>query len=669
MKSKSDLRNEIVRLQETLSQHEATVAALKADIDGIYHSASWRLTKPYRCIGRLAKPVLRKVLPGRMLSALRILRREGRTGIKRGLQRRKQIRVRRKAWGRRRGFTLYPQAFGCPQDVFRRQQAADFSKKVKFSILVPLYNTPKDFLQEMIASVLIQSYGNWELCLADGSDAQHGYVERLCRKIAEKDSRIRYQKLGRNGGISENTNVCLGMATGDYISLLDHDDLLHPSALYETAKAVCEKEAEFIYTDELWFESPDLHHVLGTNFKPDFAPDYFHGNNYICHFTSFKKSLLEKAGRFEGAYDGAQDYDLFLRLTEITDNIVHIPKCLYYWRACPTSVASGADKKTYTTDAGKRALEAHFKRLGIQASVNTGNVPNIYRVAYPIKENPLVSIIIPNNDHRDLLQKCLESIRSLSTYGNYEVIIVENNSTDRELFSYYDDLKSSGNIKVVTYEGTFNYPAINNYGAGYARGEYLLLLNNDVEVISPGWMEEMLMFAQRPDVGAVGAKLYYPSDLVQHAGVVLGINGVAGHSHKGYPRDSYGYVSRLAIVQDYTAVTGACMMMRRSLYMQLGGLDESYAVAFNDVDLCMRIRDAGYLVVWTPFAELYHYESASRGYEDNPEKWLRFDREVAAFKARWRKELEAGDPYYNPNLTLAREDFSPEGDVFNMQCL
>lgn len=374
--------------------------------------------------------------------------------------------------------------------------------------------------------------------------------------------------------------------------------------------------------------------------------------------VSFDKKLLEITGGFRSEFDGSQDYDMVLRLTEQAQNIVHIPKILYYWRAHQNSVASDISAKPYTVVAAKKALTEHLERVGLKGTVTDSAILSTYKINYEIDAKPLISILIPSMNHRETLKKCLDSIREKTTYQNYEIIIIENNSTEQTIFEYYEKLKNDSQITIVKWEGKFNFSAINNYGARYAKGEYFLLLNNDVEVITPNWLEEMLMFAQRKDVGAVGCMLYYPDDTIQHAGVIMGIGGVAGHSHKYFKRNSYGYMSRLTIAQNLSCVTVACMMIPRHVYDETGGLDESFQVAFNDVDLCMRVRKAGYLIVFTPYAELYHYESKSRGLEDTPEKQKRFQGEVLHFQERWKKELEAGDPYYNPNFTLEREDFS-----------
>ena len=539
-----------------------------------------------------------------------------------------------------------------------QQKKAVFPKNITFSILVPLYNTPEKFLREMIQSVLDQTYGGWELCLADGSDAAHTDVETICKSYAQQDPRIRYQKLGKNLGISGNTNACIDMATGDYFALFDHDDLLHPAALFEMMKVICDENADFIFTDECTFKkSPKSANF--PHFKPDYAPDTLRAYNYICHFTAFQRALLKKSGGgFRPEYDGSQDYDLILRLTEQAEKIVHIPKVLYYWRIHENSTASGIEAKPYALEAEQKALEAHLKRVGLEGEVLDSALPTVRRIRYKIQGEPLISVLIPNKDHISDLEKCLESLTVTSTYKNWEAIIIENNSTEQETFDYYGKIQKDPRIRVVTWQGEFNYSAINNFGAGFAKGEYLLLLNNDTQVITPQWMEEMLMFAQRKDVGAVGAKLYYADDTIQHAGVIVGIGDVAGHSHRGFPKDSSGYAGRLTLAQNLSAVTAACLMMRRSVWDKMNGLDEGFKVAFNDVDLCMRVRRAGYLIVWTPFAELYHFESKSRGYEDTPEKKARYMSEAERFHARWGKELAAGDPYYNPNLTLDREDFS-----------
>lgn len=542
----------------------------------------------------------------------------------------------------------------------RREQEenAQFPKDIKFSVLVPLYNTPDSFLKAMIESVQAQTYKNWELCLADGSDKEHSFVGEICKKYADGDRRIKYEKLERNLGISENTNACIRMATGEYIALFDHDDLLHPSALYEVMRAICGHGADFIYTDENTF-SEEPRDAYNPHFKPDFSPDTLRSYNYICHLSAFSRELLDSVGYFRSEYDGSQDYDLILRLTEKAKRVFHIRKILYYWRAHKNSVAQDVGAKPYTVTAAKKALAAHLERCGLKGEVLDSSVPTTYHIKYEIDGNPLISVIIPNKDHTDDLDICLKSLYEKSSYKNFEVIIVENNSTEKETFEYYEAIaQKHGNIKIVKWEGNFNYSAINNFGVNYAKGEFILLLNNDVEIINGSCLEEMLMFAQRKDVGAVGAKLYYSDDTVQHAGVILGLGGTAGHAHKHFGRSHPGYMARASIAQNLSACTAACLMMRRDVFDEVGGLDENFEVAFNDVDLCMKIRKKGYLVVFTPYAELYHYESKSRGNDSTPEKLERFRGEIDRFKEKWQKQLDDGDPYYNPNLTLTRDDFS-----------
>lgn len=542
----------------------------------------------------------------------------------------------------------------------RREQEenAQFPKDIKISVLVPLYNTPERFLKAMIESVQAQTYKNWELCLADGSDREHSFVGEICKEYAGKDERIKYEKLEKNLGISENTNACISMATGDYIALFDHDDLLHPSALYEVMRAICEHGADFIYTDENTF-SEEPHDAYNPHFKPDFSPDTLRSYNYICHLSVFSRELLDSVGYFRSEYDGSQDYDLILRLTEKAKKVFHIRKILYYWRAHKNSVAQDVGAKPYTITAAKKALAAHLERCGLKGEVLDSSVPTTYHIKYEIDGNPLISVIIPNKDHTDDLDVCLKSLYEKSSYKNFEVIIVENNSTEKETFEYYEALaQKHSNVKIVKWEGNFNYSAINNFGVNYAKGEFILLLNNDVEIINGSCLEEMLMFAQRKDVGAVGAKLYYSDDTVQHAGVILGLGGTAGHAHKHFGRSHPGYMARASIAQNLSACTAACLMMRRDVFDEVGGLDESFEVAFNDVDLCIKIRKKGYLVVFTPYAELYHYESKSRGNDSTPEKLERFRGEIDRFKEKWQKQLDDGDPYYNPNLTLTRDDFS-----------
>jgi len=542
-----------------------------------------------------------------------------------------------------------------PKRLFTRSELEQqvgkrFPINIKFSIIVPLYNTPRRFLKEMIQSILCQTYDNWELCMADGSDEEHFWVGEICRDYAAKDSRIHYRRLPSNLGISGNSNACLKMSSGDYLVLVDHDDWLHPAALHEIMEAICTYKADFIYTDENTFHRRPQDAYL-PHYKPDFSPDSLRSNNYICHLTAFSRGLLEQINEgFRSSFDGSQDYDLILRLTEKAKQIIHIPEILYYWRSHKNSTASDTMAKPYAIAAAKGALAEHLERVGLSGKILDSVVPSTYRIKYKIIGTPLVSILISNKDHTIDLQKCINSITEKTTYSSWEIIIIDNNSVEEEIFEYYEKLEKDARIKIVYWPGKFNYSAINNFGVEHAKGEYLILLNNDTEVITSTWIEEMLMFVQRSDVGAAGCMLYYPDETVQHGGVILGSGGVAGHFHKHFQRNDYGYMSRMTFAQNLSATTAACMMIRRDVWDKAGGLDEKFAIAFNDIDLCMRIRKLDYLIVWTPYAELYHDESKSRGKEDTIEKQHRFISEVKLFQSRWEKELAHGDPYYNPNL-------------------
>ena len=548
------------------------------------------------------------------------------------------------------------------QEERKRQEETVFDRMVKISILVPLWNTPQDFLHEMIDSVQWQTYGNWELCLADGSDDTHAYVGEVCREYAAKDGRIVYRKLPENEGISGNTNECLKLATGEYIGLFDHDDILHPCALYEYAKAINERGADYIYCDEATFQDGDIDRMITMHFKPDYAIDNLRANNYICHFSVFSRELLDGTELFRTKFDGSQDHDMILRLTDRAQNIVHVPKLLYYWRSHAGSVAANIEAKPYAIESARNAVADHLRNHGFEhfTITSTRAFETIFKITYEIIGEPKISIVIPNKDHVEDLRRCVTSIFEKSTWENYEIIVVENNSETREIFSYYDELRNNPRIKIVTWEGTFNYSAVNNFGVAAAEGDYILLLNNDTQVITVNWMEELLMYAQRPDVGAVGGKLYYGDKTIQHAGVVIGLGAhrTAGHVHYRQKRENLGYMGRLCYAQDMTAVTGACLMVKKSLYEQAGGLDESFAISLNDVDFCLKLRKAGYLNVFTPFAELYHYESVSRGLDDHGEKAKRYDEESARFREKWKEELAAGDPYFNPNFSLDKPDFS-----------
>ncbi len=537
-------------------------------------------------------------------------------------------------------------------DILESQKKYVFSYQPKISILVPLYNTPENFLKDMLDSVMRQTYDHWELILADASDQQNNN-----RYIIEQyqDPRLKYIVLENNKGIVSNTNEAYHHASGEYISLLDHDDMLADQCLYEVVKAINDG-FDFIYTDEITFKNYPQKDCYQPNLKPDFSPDTLRSYNYICHFICFSRRLLmEDEALLDPDTEGSQDYDLILRMTERAKSIKHIDVPLYFWRAHRASVAENVNAKPYVVDAAKKALQKHLERKELIGTVEDGIISTTYKITYELKGTPLVSIIIPNCDHIQDLKTCIDSIQRKSTYHQYEILIIENNSKEEDTFAYYQEIKSDL-ITVITYQDEFNFSKINNFAVSHAKGNYLLFLNNDVEVISPNWIQEMLMFAQREDVGCVGAKLLYPDEIIQHAGVIIGIGGVAGHSHKNYQRNDYGFMSRLQISQNLSAVTAACLMIKKELFYQVEGFDENFAIAFNDVDFCLKVRELNKLCVYTPYAELYHYESKSRGQEDSEEKIARFQGEIALFERKWG--LWSYDPYYNRNLSLQNEQFN-----------
>ena len=559
------------------------------------------------------------------------------------------------------------------------QRAEDTSGFPVISILTPLYNTPQHYLERFLASVQGQTCGAWQLCLADASDESHAYVGQTVRRLAGDDPRIRYVKI-ENGGIAANTNRAAALAEGEYLALADHDDELAPHAVYTVGKAILAgakdgAKPQFLYSDEALFRcTPKDAHVA--HFKPDYAPEYLMACNYICHLAVFSRVLFEAVGGERPECDGAQDHDLFLRMIDRMQADdpaaapVHIPQVLYYWRVHAASTSGGTGAKPYVQAAAQKAVADHLAATGRKGVVEPGKFPGLCHVRWALPDPPpLVSILIPNKDHADDLEKCLHSIYARTNYDNYEVLVIENNSTDPATFDYYKTLPQRyEGCRVVTYRGGFNFSAINNFGRKAAKGQYLLLLNNDVEVLSHDWLGELLAEASQPGVAACGAMLYYPDDTIQHAGVITGLGGYAGHSHKYHRRGASGYLFRLAAVQDYSAVTAACLLVRAEVYDALGGLDEAFTVAFNDVDFCLRIREAGWRIAWTPYAELYHFESKSRGSdEQDPAKKARFDAERARLYARHGREKILHDPYYNPNLSLDYEDFRESADLRSLK--
>ena len=565
-----------------------------------------------------------------------------------------------------------------PKDAdLKKQMSVKFELEPKISVVVPMYNTKEKFFKELIKCMMDQTYSNWELCLADGSPKQN---ENL-KKYYEQDERIKYKFLNGNLGIAGNSNAAIEMATGDYIALLDHDDVLADYALYEIVYNLNKfPNAEFLYSDEDKIDENGNRY--DAYFKPDFAPDTLRCQNYICHFSVFKKELLEKLGGFRENYDGAQDYDIFLRMSEITDpkNISHVPKILYHWRVHNESTAKlNSNAKNYAFEAGKKAIEDHLKRIGLDGIVSEGCIDGIYRVDYKVIGEPKVSIVIPNKDGKDILEVCINSIIEKTTYKNYEIVISENNSETEEIYEYYKTLLNNETIKIANYntgklitkeeecsleytnnnrrkvKPGFNYSAVINFGVRNTTGEYVIQLNNDTELITENWLELMLGFCQRKDVGAVGVKLFFPDETIQHAGIIVGIGGIAGNRFKSIPKSGHGYFAKESMIENLSAVTAACIMTPKAIYDEVGWMDEELAVAFNDVDFCLKIREKGYLIVYNPFVEFWHYESKTRGQEDSPAKIKRFQGEMSRFEQRWPEILDSGDPYYNINLSLDTE--------------
>ena len=636
-------KKKTAKLSDRLADANRKAEDLQENLDRIKNSGLWKAAKPARDAYHFLKRTGDRV---------------GQYGSPKGIARKVKSKMIEKQARLQHGTRSFPD-----ENQRKAEESRVFPKDITFSILVPLYNTPEKFLREMIESVTAQTYGKWELCLADGSDEKHPEVGQICDEYVRKDSRIKYQKLLKNEGISGNTNECYKMATGNYIALFDHDDVLHPSVLYAYMEQICEKDADYLYCDEATFKgNKTIDDMITLHFKPDYSLDNLRANNYICHFSAFSRELLQGMELFRSQFDGSQDHDMILRLTSKAKHVVHVPRLMYYWRSHKASVASDINAKSYAIEAARGAVADHLTQCGFQnfEILSTKAFETIFRIKYEVLRNPLVSIIIPNKDHVDDLQRCITSILSQSTYDNYEIIVVENNSVQDETFAYYEKLKDQPKIRLVKYEGEFNFSKICNFGVEHAGGEYILLLNNDTQVISINWIEELLMYAQRPDVGAVGAKLYYPDKTIQHAGIVIGLGAhrTAGHSHYKVASTNLGYMGRLCYAQDVSAVTGACLMVKKTLYDALNGLDESFAVALNDVDFCLRLRDMGLWNVWNPYCELYHFESVSRGSDLDGERAARYEKECELFRSRYAKLLEQGDPFYNVNFSLDRSDYT-----------
>ncbi len=558
----------------------------------------------------------------------------------------------------------YPEWFSrhrATEETLERQRKEAMGAPVLFSLAVSVYDGTKEpFFRALLDAVRAQTYGNWELCVADASTKDANGAGRLSWLLAEyqeRDARIRVRQLPKNGGFSGNQNEALAMAEGEFVGFLDHDDLLEPDALYEVAACIAKNaQTDMVYTDE------DKVNRKGTkfatpNFKPDFNLDLLRSNNYICHFLVVRASLARAVGGFHAEFDGAQDYDFILRCAEQARAIGHVPRVLYHWRTHDGSTSDNPDSKLYAFDAGQRAVEAHLRRVGVRASVSKTRDLGYYRVHYPVQGHPMVSILIPTRDELQTLKTCLSSIWEQTEYDNYEILVAENNSANPETFAFYREIDGKHHVRVLYWKNKeFNFSAVNNFAAKQAKGEYLLFLNNDTKVLTKGWMKELLGTCQREEIGMVGAKLYFPDNTVQSAGTIIGLGGLADHAFVNMPRRQSGYMHRASIQQNLSGVTAACAMAKRRVFEEVGGFEEQLAVAFNDVDLGLKIVTAGYLIAYDPYVELYHYESKSRGQSD--EKRERHKAEVLYAQKKWADFLEKGDPCYNCNLTLARHNFS-----------
>lgn len=554
-------------------------------------------------------------------------------------------------------YGLWYRAYIPTEETLETQRKQKFDYSPLISIAVPAYQTPVEFLRQMIESLIVQTYSNWELCIVNASP-DNEEMQKVLAEYSAGDSRVRFCNLKENLGIAENTNRAFAMTKGEFVGLLDHDDLLAPNALYEIVKILQDHpQADALYTDEDKVTT-ELDEHFQPHLKPDFNLDLLRSNNYICHFFVVQKSIVEKAGGFRKEFDGAQDYDFIFRCTENAGEVLHVPEILYHWRTHKASTADNPASKMYAFEAGKRAIEAHLERTGTKGEVSHTQDLGFYRVKYPVQGKPLVSVIIPNKDEKETLQTCLEMLEKNTGYQNFEIIIVENNSTTDEIFRYYKELSGNRKIHLLRRGKEFNYSAINNFAAAHAKGEYLLFLNNDVKSINPDWLEEMLGVCQRPEVGGVGAKLIYPDNTIQHAGCVIGMGGIAGHMFVDMPADRTGYLHKASLLQDMSAVTAACLLMKKEVFEQAGGFTEELAVAFNDVDLCLKVRKNGYLIVYDPYAKLYHMESKTRGAEDSKEKVRRFQTEIEYMRCHWIDILKNGDPCYNKNLSLTKWNYS-----------
>ncbi len=620
-----------------------------ADYRTMYESVSsstvWKLTKPVRFLLDIIKWPFRQHL---LRKGIKFIKHVRKYGWRSAWQ---KVRQRRNERAHSRNITHTITA-----GERNRQLKVNFNRDIKFSILVPLYNTPLNFLEEMINSVREQTNFNWELCLADGSDEAHAEVGRTCITLAKHDDRIKYKKLDENRGISLNTNACIDMATGDYIALFDHDDILHPSALFEMMQAICNEGADYVYTDEVTFESPDITKIISVHYKPDFAPDNLRANNYICHFSAFSREVLDKSGLFRSEFDGSQDHDLILRLTSNAKKIVHIPKVLYFWRSHPLSVAMDINSKTYAIEAGKGAVRSFIEQNGMSGVVESTKVfPAMYRISYGIKRQARVSVIVTGCRTERQLQRCIERMRERTSYENYEIIYACN--TEDKLSARLDEFVASGLINTLVKCDKDSVPELFNAAAAKSESDYLMFLDGGCEIVSNNWIEELLMYAQREDVAIAAGALYYPDNTVRHAGYIVGNgkNGVAARMFHRIHNTSVGYMGRLWYSQNLSAVSAEMMLIERELFCKLGGFDEEYRSFYYDVDLCLRARAEGKLIVWNPYAAAYSLTSVRTRNKD--------DLKIAITDARrmeklWDEVISSPDPYYNRNFSKEYADFS-----------
>jgi glycosyltransferase involved in cell wall biosynthesis len=679
-----------LNLQHKLAAANRQVSILNQRVNEIFNSRSWRVTKPIRTVGSLVRKSnfllgLTKLVAllvdeserqkvrqiahsqggyGRLIvKAFAILKREGLSAVFWRIRYRLDRRYVLTSDGERidsNNYSAWLYKYQIPLKTLIAESEAFFqevSQPPKISIIMPVFNVRPVYLRQAIRSVQEQIYKNWELCIADDAST-NADIRPLLESLSKEDTRIKVLFRHENGHISKASNSALTMVTGDFIALMDNDDLLAPDALSEVAKAVVRNPSvKVIYSDE--DKINDQGERYNPYFKPDFNPDLLHSHHFMAHLAVYERSLIDEIGGWRSEFDGAQDYDLILRAVErvTSQQIIHIPKVLYHWRVHSESTAFDASAKPYAMQAGERALTRAMERRSLKATVHYVGIG--YRVKYEVPQpHPPVSIIIPTYNGLTMLRGCIDSVLKKSSYTHFEILVIDNNSDDPEVLSYLQELVRDQRIRCIRDERPFNYSALNNIGVENARGEYVCFMNNDIQVIATDWLTEMLSHAARPEVGAVGAKLLYPDGTLQHSGVVLGIGGIAGHSHKGLPAESPGYCGRVALISNFSAVTAACLLIEKEKFLKAGSFDsQNLKVALNDVDLCLRLQALGYWNVYTPYAELYHLESASRGYEDNPEKIRRFEGEVAFMQNKWANVL-ANDPAYNRNLTLDAEDFS-----------